>query len=295
VAAAVSPRIVPWREGLEVAEELERGGIVRLDDFAPLPDGDLAYLREVLPELRSGRNISYHPRGDFLSGLGGGGALKRRARDVLAAYQAAVSQRLAALAPPYAGRWRAGKTNYRPEQERGRELSVRGSNERIHVDAFASGPTGGDRVLRFFTNVHPSEPRVWKSAGLLPDLLAEHGGALFEGGVALEPGLLDRVGSGTLNGLTELGVGPAQLIGSSPYDRAMRRLHNHLKEDEGFQAAVGRQVQLSFAPGESWMVFTDLVSHGVVSGQHALVATFYVDRAACVLPELSPWSLLEAL
>jgi len=40
------------------------------------------------------------------------------------------------------------------------------------------------------------------------------------------------------------------------------------------------------------MVFTDLVSHACVSGQHAIVNTWIVRRPRMRLPELSPYEVM---
>jgi hypothetical protein len=41
------------------------------------------------------------------------------------------------------------------------------------------------------------------------------------------------------------------------------------------------------------MVFTDVVSHAVLSGQHALEQTFIVSQEAMVAPETMPLNLLR--
>jgi hypothetical protein len=40
------------------------------------------------------------------------------------------------------------------------------------------------------------------------------------------------------------------------------------------------------------MVFTDGISHSVLTGQHALVTTVLVPLANCRIPELSPYRVL---
>ena len=44
-----------------------------------------------------------------------------------------------------------------------------------------------------------------------------------------------------------------------------------------------------------WLVFTDMVSHAVLSGQFALEQTFIVSKLALVLPEKAPVSVLEKI
>jgi hypothetical protein len=278
-----------------LAERLESGEILlfRPGLLNPLPsEEDLRFLRDELGALLSHKNMSYHPDGGFLTGIRRDPARKRRLTRILHDHNLAVQEFLKAALPEYSGEWRLGKVNFRPIQERGRDLPRHQSNERIHVDAFPSGATHGDRVLRFFTNIHPAEPRVWKSAGLFPELFQEFGVAAGLTGRPVSPGPFGRAFSGMLRGLAKIGLPQAELVDTSPYDRSMLKLHDHLKDDDAFQADARRWVFLEFPPFSSWAVMTDMVSHAVISGQHALVNTFYVKLARCRKPELAPFHVM---
>ena len=72
------------------------------------------------------------------------------------------------------------------------------------------------------------------------------------------------------------------------------RLHNTMKEDAAFQANCLRE-NVQFAPGSSWMVYTETVPHAVVAGQYALEQTFLVDPAAMVARESAPVAILEKM
>jgi len=279
-----------------VAVSLEHGAIVQLPEGAlPLPsEADLEFLRERLAELLALKNVSYHPVGDYLSGIQGDGEARERTRGILRRHQAEVAGLLGRLLPEYAEAWRPGKVNYRPLEQRGRKLSRHSSNELLHVDAFASGATHGDRTLRFFTNVNPTVPRVWKSAGLFEELLREFGPrAGVPPARGLEERLLDRALSALVRSISALGLPQAMTVDTSPYDRAMRRMHNFLKDDDAFQDDAGRCARFEFPPFASWLVFTDLVSHACVSGRHALVCTWTVGRSSLRLPELSPYAVMQ--
>lgn len=282
---------------LGLAESLERGQVVVFRaGLLPLPpDEELRFLREELGSAQlSQKNISYHPVKKYLSGLDASEAMRERTARILEAHHASVRAFLDEALPAYRGGLAPQKSNFRPIEEKGRQLSVRASNERVHIDAYASGPTHGDRVLRFFTNIHPSQPRVWRSAGSFSDLVEEFApkaGVPLDGS-AVRLGAADKARNAAVRMLEKLGVAQAGLLGSSAYDRAMRRLHNTIKEDDAFQSDAARMVQMSFAPFESWMVFTDGVSHAAVSGQHAIVHTFHVALSQAVRPELSPWHVL---
>ncbi len=80
----------------------------------------------------------------------------------------------------------------------------------------------------------------------------------------------------------------------TPYDDFMMRLHNAMKEDAEFQRTCARE-EVKFAPGSSWMVYTETVPHAVLGGQYALEQTFLVDAAVMVAPESAPVAVLEKL
>jgi hypothetical protein len=52
-----------------------------------------------------------------------------------------------------------------------------------------------------------------------------------------------------------------------------------MKEDTSFQENTPNQYW-EFAPNSSWLVFTDCVSHAVLSGQYALKQTFLIPQDA---------------
>jgi hypothetical protein len=293
----LTPEEIAGGPSTNLAESLERGAIVQFPpDAFPLPTSDdLGFLRNRLGQLLKLKNISYHPGGDYLSGIKHDPQARGKTRQILRDHNREVTRILRGLLPEYASDWYCGKVNFRPLEEKGRQISRHSSNELLHVDAFASGATHGDRTLRFFTNIHPTESRKWKSAGLFEDMLAEFGGAAGappKGNPGLKEGPLDRAFTGLVRGIAKLGLPQIATIDSSPYDRAMHRLHNTLKDDEAFQRDEARCGYFEFPPFSSWMVFTDLVSHACVSGQHAIVNTWTVRRPRLRLPELSPYAVM---
>src|SRR5262249_7464039 len=80
----------------------------------------------------------------------------------------------------------------------------------------------------------------------------------------------------------------------TPYDDFMMQLHNTMKEDAEFQSTCKRE-DIKFAPGSSWMVYTETVPHAVLAGQYALEQTFLVDPAAMVTPQSTPIAILEKM
>jgi hypothetical protein len=101
--------------------------------------------------------------------------------------------------------------------------------------------------------------------------------------------------SGAKRALAGLGFGAlAPLLKRSPYDEFMMRFHNYLKENSSFQQNCPKQ-HWEFPPGSSWMVYTDMVSHAVLSGQFALEQTLIISRQVMVTPEKSPYGVLSKL
>jgi hypothetical protein len=161
----------------------------------------------------------------------------------------------------------------------GRDVSWRKDDSRLHIDAFPSRPNHGERILRVFTNVSPTEPRVWRV------------GEPFE---AMAKTLLPRVraplpGSAAL--LAALHVTKGR---RSRYDHLMLNLHDRAKEDLAYQRDCAQQV-VRFAPGTTWLCFSDQLMHAAVSGQYMLEQTIHLPIAALYEPQHAPLAILERL
>jgi 3-deoxy-D-manno-oct-2-ulosonic acid (Kdo) hydroxylase len=285
----------------QIADALESNRIVLFEPSpVPLPEESmLQSLRRELPARLRLKNISYYPERQRLLGLEGNGELRQKTATVLREHLESVRQFLPKVLPHLCVDWTVGKSSFRPLQERGRNLRAHASNELVHIDAGAYGATHGDRILRFFVNVNEREDRVWASKGPIQDVLARHGrGAdLFD-----ETGRLtrrirknaaDHALSVAVRALTMLNPA-ARALDSSPYDRAMRRLHNYMKDSDAFRQDMRGYEEMRFPPGSAWMVFTDGLSHACLEGQFALATTILVRRSALRHPELAPYSLLAA-
>lgn len=269
---------------------LEEGNIL-LFPRAPfeLPAADRAFLlSQRQTEASYHKNIAYRPHQDRVTGMarqrsGDAETLRRALRD----YSRRVVEFAADLFPTYARHWRIDFASFRPQEEAGRQLSLRARNDLVHVDAFPTRPSGGHRLLRVFTNINPTVPRVWLTGGTF-DELAER--------FAVSSGLLDRARRGGLRrGMRRL----ARSVGlpvrvRSPYDEFMLSFHHFLKANGAYQDDAPK-TRLVFPPGSTWIVFTDMVSHAVLSGQYALEQTFVVARQSLALPEKAPIAILERL
>jgi hypothetical protein len=281
-----------------IGASLEAGNIV----FFPtcpiaLPEeSDLETLRAELPKQLKLKNVSFHPEAGHVRGIDRDADLYPLAERVLTGHSDRVANFLHNIMPELVAGGLTGTSSFRPIQEQGRNLKPHASNELVHIDAGAYGATNGDRILRFFVNVNPVEDRVWATKGTFPALLERYGVAagVIRPGIPskLEKGPLDHVRSGLLAGLARVGLPLARVLDSSPYDRLMRRFHNFMKDTPEFQANQEDHEELRFPPFSAWMVFTDMVSHASVSGQHALIHTSLVPLANCAQPEQAPINIL---
>ncbi|HEV8306440.1 MAG TPA: Kdo hydroxylase family protein [Methylomirabilota bacterium] len=275
---------------LEYCRVLEEGHIL-LFPRTPfeLPEADRAFLlSQRQTDARYHKNIAYRPHRDRVTGVA-----SRRVEDVetLRRIFRDYSRRVVAFAgelfPTYARRWRIDFASFRPQEEAGRRLSQRARNDLVHVDSFPTRPSMGDRLLRVFTNINPAAPRVWLTGGTLEELAARF---------ATSSGLLERARRGglgrRLRGLARAVRLPVTI--RSPYDDFMLSFHNFLKENAAYQQEDAK-TRLVFPPGSTWIVFTDMVSHAVLSGQFALEQTVIVARESLALPEKAPIAILERL
>ena len=283
----------------EVGDLLEAGNIVQFDPCPiELPnDAELDTLRQELPKQIKLKNVSYHPEADKVKGLDEDSPVAELAYRALTNHRDRVTAFLQQVMPTLTRDMQVGTSSFRPMEERGRNLKPHASNELVHVDAGAYGATNGNRLLRFFVNVNPSVDRVWCTKGAMPDLLERYGAkaGMTRAEIGdLDKGVTDHLRTSVLSGVAK--VAPlAKVLDSSPYDRTMRRFHNFMKDTPAFQQDQTGHHEFRFAPFTAWMVFTDMVSHACLSGQHALIYTAIVPLENCRRPELAPINLLRAV
>jgi 3-deoxy-D-manno-oct-2-ulosonic acid (Kdo) hydroxylase len=275
--------------------QLEAGGILYFPRTpVAIPAADLEFL---LGQRQTGsslhKNIAYKPERDQLSGAdekSTSAADIQQLHGAMRRYSASVDSFLSGFLSPYARRWRLDYASFRPLEEEGRDLPVRRRNDLLHTDAFPTRPTRGWRILRFFHNIHPTRTRDW----VVGDPFRKVVGVFAPSKLATP-----RADSPATRAGKQLAqaTGLAQLVPQwkrTPYDEFMMRLHNTMKEDAGFQSSCTRE-SVNFAPGSSWMVYTETVPHAVLGGQYALEQTFLVDPAAMVTPESAPIAVLEKM
>ncbi len=284
----------------EIEDTLERGEVVFFERCpVELPsEEDLDFLRGGFGGGLKAKNLSYHPESDSIPRFKGPPEIKQRAEELLRTHGARVADFWARVLPDFVPGWQLGTTSFRPMEEKGRDLKPRSSNELVHIDAGAYGATNGARILRFFVNVHPARARVWGSKGSFQSLMDEHD-ALWDaarggqGRVPLEKRGMDHAYSGLIRAAST--VYPLfRVIDSSPYDRTMRRIHNYMKESAEFRNDPSGYTEIHFPPMSAWMVFTDGISHAVLTGQHAFVTTALIPLKNCRDFSRTPYGVLAA-
>jgi 3-deoxy-D-manno-oct-2-ulosonic acid (Kdo) hydroxylase len=273
-----------------LCRELEAGKILF---FAKLPYEFPSDEREFLlsrewNELRLHKNVSYRPADDVMRGFSGDHGTQIHLHHIVRNYSAHVVKFLSDFLRPYASKWKLDFASFRPLEEQGRDLSLHKRNDLLHVDAFRLRPTRGGRILRVFTNLHATKPRVWYAIDDFGYVAEKYAADAGLSRFAAKNGALRRSVSRWAAGL-----GLARLS-RTPYDRFMLRFHDYLKENDDFQRNSPK-MRLEFPAGATWMVFTDGVAHAAMSGQFAIEQTLLIPPDALVAPESAPYRILERI
>ena len=226
------------------------------------------------------KNISVRwPAGD-LRGAAGTPAELAVLRAMIVRYAEQAEALALRLFPHYRGHLLRGNTSFRPVDVAGRTTSWRQDDTRLHIDAFPSNPMQGTRLLRVFCNINPNgRPREWRV------------GEPFEAHAKRYLPAISRPLPGSAWLLAKTGITKRR---RTEYDHVMLQLHDRAKADAVFQKD-SPQTKVSFAPGTTWVVYSDQVLHAAMGGQHLLEQTFYLDAAQQQRPETSPRGTLERL
>jgi hypothetical protein len=278
-ASGVAPRY-SWPMTADLfAERLEREGLLVLDEAIFELTSDERRLLDVDLGDGKAKNVSLAP-GQGVRGTSAEAADGARVEGLLARFRDWARDLIATRAPSYAATLETGRTSYRPRGIDDAPISARKDDRRLHVDAFASQPTGGKRILRVFSNINPAgESRTWR-IGEPFEAYARRWTATARAPLPGEAWLLET-----------LGVTKAR---RTPYDALMLQLHDAAKLDAAYQAEAPRR-EVAFPPGATWIVYTDSVVHAAIAGRYALEQTFYLPLTAMAAPEASPARILERL
>jgi hypothetical protein len=275
----------------DLAARLERGELIYYAQCPfPLPQGEDRELlfRQQLAAFGH-KNISYNPADSRVSGcVRHDPGDEARLADVLEQFARSVTAWVEKELPLYQGGLRPDRANLHPEEEATRRLRLRARNDLLHIDAFPTRPSHGDRILRVWVNINPTEPRVWVTSEPFATLLARYGPDL---GVSegAERSWLESAARAVGNGLLRL-FRPGSAA-RSVYDTFMLRFHDFLKTHDLFQERAPKQLW-SFPPGSAWMAMTDACTHAVLRGRYALEHSYFVSQTVLALPDESPAALL---
>ena len=245
--------------------------------FAVQPE-EQALLREDMLAPKS-RNVSLGADG-VLKGAAGSAQDQQALAAMVGRFRQQALQLVDDLLPEYKGQLRVAPTSFRPKQVETRAQSVRADDQRMHVDAFPSRPSYGERLLRVFTNLNPhGVPRVWRV------------GEDFE---TIARRYLPQAKPYRLWQAKVLNAVHATKSLRSEYDHLMLQLHDLMKFDEAYQKN-GTQVTVPFPPGSVWVCFSDQATHAVMSGQFMMEQTLYLPPGHEVDPASSPLAILTRL
>jgi hypothetical protein len=272
-------------------EQLEEGRILYFDGIPyDFPEADRRFLLEQRQsESRIHKNISYRPQQDMLRGSANDSAEDMaRLHGIMRHFSEEITALLSKVLSPYAPHWALDFASFRPEEEKGRDLSTHKRNDLLHVDAFPTRPTRGGRILRCFTNINPTQPRNWLTTDRFPELAEK-----FAKAAGLDEIARSGDSRGSFVNTLRRAVG-LKVVERSPYDKFMLRFHDYLKENSEFQQNCNK-IHIAFPPMATWMCYTDSVPHAVLSGQYALEQTFIIPVKALVRPEKSPIRVLEKI
>lgn len=275
--------LAAWRPVLEpdaqrdAARALESGAVLVLPQLGFALSADER--RFLSPEWSDGRAKNISLEGDSLKGARGTAADLVALTAMVARFAANAAELVSALFPAYAPYVKRARTSYRPQPAVGRAVSWRKDDSRLHVDAFPSRPNRGERILRVFSNVSPTEARVWRV------------GEPFE---AMAKTLLPRVKPPLPGSAALLAAIHATKGLRSEYDHLMLGLHDRAKADLAYQRECAQET-VRFAPGTTWLCFSDQVMHAALSGQYMLEQTIHLPLSALYEPERAPLAILERL
>ena len=263
---------------------IEHGGVVTCPSLAFTVDDDERALFDATLADDQRKSIYIRPGREGVTGTTASGATRGAVAAMIGRYAESSHALIDGLFPGYRARTHATGTSFRPraigDLSSGRALSWRKDDTRLHVDAFPSNPTHGDRILRVFSNVHPTTmPRGWR---------------VGESFATMATRFLPRT--------RDLPPGGAWLMHKlhitkrprSAYDHLMLQLHDLAKSDLDYQRTCPQQA-VDFMPGTTWICFSDQVMHAAMSGQFMFEQTYRLPLSVIADVEASPLPTLERL
>ena len=271
-----------WRDGPThgVEDVVESGAVLAFPQLAfALGDAEKRFLDPRWADVKA-KNVSVRWPSGELRGAAGTADDLQQLRALVVRFAEQSEAFALRLFPHYRGHLRRGNTSFRPTDVAGRVRSWRQDDTRLHVDAFPSNPMQGTRLLRVFSNVNPSgAPRRWR----VGEPFEAHAQRYL---AAIRPPLPGAAWLMAATGITKRR--------RTEYDHLMLQLHDRAKADAEFQR-TSPQARVDFAPGTTWVCFSDQVLHAAMGGQHMLEQTFQLDAPHLAHPESAPLAILERL
>ncbi len=226
------------------------------------------------------KNISLDPASGRLAGTAFMDTDRAELGAMLARFAGGARALVEGLFPLYSPALEGRLVSYRPMGVSGRHTSAKKDDTRLHVDAFASRPNQGRRILRVFTNLNPEGgPRVWDIGEPFDDFAARF--------VTRVP----RYSAAAAKLLRQLHITKSL---RTEYDHVMLNLHDLGKLDRDYQANCPK-IRFEFPPGSTWICFSDQVLHAALAGQYMMEQTFFLPVTAMEQPQRSPLRILERL
>ena len=264
----------------EYLSHLEHGGILFLPHlgFAFTP----SETRFLSPDWSDGKSKNIYLAGyeRTIKGAKGNAEELAAMSTLIERYSISATALISHLLPSYMPHAKPANTSLRCVEAAGRNTSWRKDDRRLHADAFPSKPTAGTRILRVFTNVNPhNNPRVWNVGEPFADMVKKF--------LPKVPAY-NRLQAQLINAL---GI-TKSLRGE--YDHIMLHLHDLTKADANYQANAA-QMRVEFPANSTWVVYSDLVLHAVLSGQHMMEQTFHLPQEYLTFSAASPKNILERL
>ena len=276
--------ITSWEEAFPPALQnqaisaLESGQVLFLPHLSfNLSPTETRFLSPMWSDGKS-KNISYD--GQAIKGAQGAESDLEQLKTMIARFANQSTRLVADLFPKYVPHLGHGRTSFRPFEVEQRASSYKKDDKRLHVDAFPSRPTHGERILRVFANINPdNRPRIWR-VGEPFESLANHYLPQIKQPFPGSAWLMDK-----------LGITKGR---RSEYDHIMLNLHDKMKADMDYQKN-GPQQELALPAGCAWIVFSDQVLHAAMSGQYMLEQTFHLPLTALHNQQTAPLKVLERL
>ncbi|HEY6843344.1 MAG TPA: Kdo hydroxylase family protein [Thermoanaerobaculia bacterium] len=266
-------------ECAEAIEAIESGGVLHLPRLAfELSASELRFLSPSWSDGKA-KNISLDVASGRLAGARGRPPELDELRTMIGRFADSARALIGAILPSYREQASVTRTSLRTIEASTRVGSRLKDDRLLHVDAFPSRPNRGSRILRVFSNINPSAPRVW------------HVGESFD---AVAAHFLPVIKPPVPGGARMLAALRITKSTRSDYDHIMLGLHDHMKRDESYQRDVPH-TEIAFAPGSTWICFSDQVSHAVIRGQYMLEQTLQLPVEAMRNPERSPLRILERM